>query len=83
MSQMKRISEIPNFEHAHAKDIGLRRVSNGFVAWLEDGDGNQFSPPQWLLDLLHTAKEEGIAEGKYAVRRALRDAIGAIPDEPR
>jgi hypothetical protein len=77
---MKSLTEIPNFNYAYADDIGLRRVSNGVVAWIEDKDGNQYRSPPWLLDLLHIEREEGRAEIKFNVSRALRELIGLKPD---
>ena len=62
------ISILPN---KRAAAIGLKRVSNGFVAWLADSGGNEYTPPLWLLDLISTARSEGYAEAQRDIRRLI------------
>lgn len=70
----KKISELP--ERKRAADIGLKHVSNGCVGWLEDGDGEHYFAPAWLLDLLHEARREGYLQATAN----LRAALGFRPD---
>jgi hypothetical protein len=67
-SRFKPQSEIPD---GSAESIGLRKETNGFVAWLIDADGNEYRPTQWLLDLLHVERERGKQEALFRVRDAL------------
>lgn len=63
------IAELPD---KRAATIGLKRVSNGYgIAWLVDGDGNEYRPPLWLLDLISTARAEGYCEAQRDIRRLI------------
>jgi hypothetical protein len=62
----KTIADIPDVK---AEKIGLRKVSNGYVAWLEDSEGNEYRAPHWLLNLLHTEKEIGYNDAINTFRR--------------
>jgi hypothetical protein len=65
---MKNISEIPD---VRASEIGLRKVGNGYVAWLVDDLGNEYRPPSWLLDLIYAERVSGRNERLVEIRRSL------------
>jgi len=49
----------------------LSWCSNGHASWLEDEDGIQYRPPEWVYRLVAEAK----VEGRNEVRRRIADAL--------
>jgi len=46
--------------------------SNGHLAWLEDEDGIQYRPPQWIYRLVGEAKVEGRNEVRQRIAQELK-----------
>jgi hypothetical protein len=54
------------------EDIKLAWCSNGFAAWLEDEEGIQYRPPEWVYRLVAEARLEGRNEVRRRITEALR-----------
>jgi hypothetical protein len=53
-------------------DAKLFWSNNGHVSWLEDEDGIQYRPPQWVYRLVDEARREGRNEVRRQIGEALR-----------
>jgi hypothetical protein len=51
--------------------VKLSWCSNGYATWLEDEDGIQYRPPEWVYQLVAKAR----MEGRNEVRRRIAEAL--------
>jgi hypothetical protein len=54
------------------EDVKLSWCSNGYAAWLEDEEGIQYRPPQWVYRLVAAARIEGRNEVRRQIALALK-----------
>ena len=54
------------------EDVNLSWCSNGFAAWLEDEEGIQYRPPQWVYRLVAAARMDGRNEVRRQIALALK-----------
>jgi len=53
-------------------DMQLTWSSNGFASWLEDEEGIQYCPPEWVYRLVAQARLDGRNEVRRKVAELLK-----------
>ena len=54
------------------EDEKLSWSSNGFASWLEDEEGIQYRPPEWIYRLVAEARLQGRNEARERIAEALK-----------
>jgi hypothetical protein len=62
-------------------ELQLSWSSNGFASWLEDEDGIQYRPPEWVYRLVAQARLDGRNEVRRKVAEILKPELS--PADPQ
>ena len=63
-------------------DMKVSWCSNGYASWLEDEEGIQYRPPEWVYRLVAAARIEGRNEVRRQIAAALKpEQLPADPEK--